>query len=97
MATRTKDHPENSDEGRKAKAAAVEADSGNADQVKEKVDVETDQGFRGVEVDQTPNENYTLSGVTRGAPTPETDDAAAEAARAGQKSAETKAAGVGGR
>lgn len=31
------------------------------------------QGFRGIEVDPTPNENYTVAGVTSGAPTPETD------------------------
>ena len=39
---------------------------------------ETAQGFRGVEVDPTPNENYTVAGVTSGAPTPET---AAESAQ----------------
>lgn len=33
---------------------------------------ETAQGFRGTEVDPTPNENYTVAGVTSGAPTPET-------------------------
>lgn len=38
------------------------------------VNVETDQGYRGVEVDETPNENYTVSGVTSGKPTPETDN-----------------------
>jgi hypothetical protein len=41
-------------------------------QVAEQVDRETEQGFRGVEVDATPNENYTLAGVVSGAPTPET-------------------------
>lgn len=46
-------------------------------QVQEKVDAENAQGFRGVEVDPTPNENYTLGGVTKGLPTPETDKAAA--------------------
>lgn len=30
------------------------------------------QGFAGVEVDQTPNANYTVAGVTAGKPTPET-------------------------
>ncbi len=34
---------------------------------------EQKQGFRGTEVDPTPNENYTVAGVTSGAPTPETD------------------------
>lgn len=51
-----------------------------ADQVQEAVDKETEQGFRGVEVDPTPNENYTLQGVTSGKPTPETDPKQAEKA-----------------
>jgi hypothetical protein len=34
---------------------------------------ETARGFRGIEVDPTPNENYTVAGVTSKAPTPETD------------------------
>jgi hypothetical protein len=41
------------------------------------------QAFRGAVPDPTPNENYTVAGVTRGAPTPETDaDLQAEARRA---------------
>ncbi|MFJ6579248.1 hypothetical protein ACIQMY_25215 [Streptomyces sp. NPDC091368] len=41
------------------------------------------QGFFGVETDPTPNEHYTVAGVTEGLPTPETDKgAAAEARRA---------------
>jgi hypothetical protein len=62
VASRLKDHPENSDEGQQAKADAVAADSATADEVQQRVDVETEQGFRGVEVDQTPNEAYTASG-----------------------------------
>jgi len=59
--------------------ANVNGDLGAAE-VQAKMDQETEQGFRGVKVDPTPNENYTVSGVTSGAPTPETDaDAAAEA------------------
>lgn len=47
--------------------------------IQAKADQETAQGFRGAEVDPTPNENYTVAGVTSGAPTPETDvDAAKE-------------------
>lgn len=34
---------------------------------------ENEQGFRGVEADETPNENYTVAGVTSGKPTPETE------------------------
>lgn len=57
-------------------------DLGSAE-VQKKSDVETAQGFAGVETDPTPNENYTVAGVTSGAPTPETDhDAAAEAREA---------------
>lgn len=44
-----------------------------ADQVQEIVDKEQEQGFAGIKVDPTPNENYTLAGVTKKAPTPETD------------------------
>jgi len=54
-------------------------DSGEAE-VQANVDAENEQGFRGVRVDPTPLENYTLEGVTSGKPTPETDaDLAAEA------------------
>lgn len=95
MATSSrKEHPENSSAGQSAKADAVKADAAVADQVADAIAVETDQGFRGVEVDKTPNEAYTLQGVTSGAPTPETDEAAAAAAFEGQRDAESKAAGV---
>lgn len=44
---------------------------------------ETEQGFRGVRVDPTPLEHYTVAGVLAGKPTPETDaDAAKTALRA---------------
>jgi hypothetical protein len=50
------------------------------DEVQQRMDRETAQGFSGVNVDPTPDENYTVAGVTSGAPTPETDpQAAAEA------------------
>jgi hypothetical protein len=51
-------------------------------EVEKKVEDETEQGFRGVQVDPTPRENYTVQGVVAGKPTPETDAGAAEAARA---------------
>lgn len=55
------------------------AEAGNAE-VQAKVDDETEKGFRGTVPDPTPNENYTVEGVTAGKPTPETDaDLAAEA------------------
>lgn len=98
MAVSTKaSHPENSPEGQKAKADAEKADQQVASGPQEIIDRETEQGFRGVEVDPTPNENYTLQGVTSGKPTPETDDDAAEAARRAQTETAAKAAGVGQR
>ncbi len=50
-------------------------------EIQEKFDKEQNQGFRGAEVDPTPNENYTVAGVTKGLPTPETDAGAAKDAR----------------
>ena len=55
-----KDHPENSDAGRQAKSDAEKADAKVADQVQEAVDVETEQGYRGVKVDPRPNSDYSL-------------------------------------
>jgi hypothetical protein len=57
------------------------ATDASAKKVQDAVDKETEQGFRGVEVDPTPNENYTAAGVTAGKPTPETDEKAAAKAR----------------
>jgi len=42
---------------------------------------EPDRGYTGVSPDPTPRENYTLAGVGKGLPTPETDGDAAAAAR----------------
>lgn len=68
-----------SDQG---KLSSAKHDAGR-EQVKEQMDEITEQGFRGVKVDPTPNENYTVAGVTADAPTPETDvDAEAAAAEA---------------
>ena len=44
-----------------------------AKEVQEKFDRETEAGLRGVEVDQTPNENYTVQGVISDKPTPESE------------------------
>jgi hypothetical protein len=93
MVSTTRDHPENSPQGQKARQDATNADRSTAE-VQERVDREQEQGFRGVEVDPTPNENYTVQGVTSGAPTPETDDDAAEQARKAQADTARKAAGV---
>jgi hypothetical protein len=50
-------------------------------EVQKTVDAENEQGFIGTAVDPTPRENYTVGGVTSGAPTPETDEGAADEAR----------------
>ncbi len=89
----SKSHPENSPEGQKAKDDAVKADQSTAE-VQKQVDEDEARGFRGVEVDPTPNEAYTVTGVTSGQPTPETDDDAAEQARLAQADTARKAAGV---
>src|SRR6187549_2196952 len=65
----------------KPQSSTGNAETGNAE-VQEKIDKETAQGFRGTEVDPTPNKNYTVDGVISGAPTPETDPGAANTARA---------------
>lgn len=53
-----------------------------AAQVQAKIEREQAQGYRGVVADPTPNSAYSIAGVTGGEPTPETDDAAADAAHA---------------
>lgn len=93
MARSTTAHPENTPAGQQAKADAAAADTSTAE-VQKRVDRETAQGFRGVEVDPTPNEAYSVAGVTSGAPTPETDDEAAETARKAQADTARRAAGV---
>jgi hypothetical protein len=52
--------------------ATKKDDAGQAE-VQKNVDEAEEQGFIGVEVDETPNENYTVAGVTSGKPTPETE------------------------
>jgi hypothetical protein len=61
-------------------ASKTGADLG-LDEVQAKADEELADGYRGVKVDPTPNEHYTVDGVLAEKPTPETDeDAAREAA-----------------
>lgn len=53
----------------------------SADEVQANMDEINDKGFMGERVDPTPLDNYTVSGVVAGKPTPETDaKAAAKAA-----------------
>ena len=55
-------------------------DDGGAAQVQATVDEAEDKGYFGEVPDPTPNENYTLQGVGKGLPTPETDEGARQAA-----------------
>lgn len=48
-------------------------DDGVAQEIQRMTDDAEEQGFLGVDVDPTPNEHYTVAGVTSGKPTPETD------------------------
>lgn len=61
-----------------------------AAQVQEAVDEAEAQGFLGEEVDPTPNENYTVAGVTSGKPTPETDEKQAAKAAAAASAARSR-------
>jgi hypothetical protein len=64
----------------KTKQRAAPAGDVGEQEVHDKFDKINEQGYVGTAADPTPNENYTLAGVTSGAPTPETDaEAAAEA------------------
>jgi len=78
-------------------AAKKKADSNEETeaQAQEVMDQETEQGFRGIEVDPTPNENYTLAGQNAGKPTPETDEDAREEARKAITEVAAAAKGVG--
>ena len=49
----------------------ADKDALGGDQVQEKVDEAEDKGYMGEVPDQTPNEHYTVDGVTSGKPTPE--------------------------
>ncbi|AYN57275.1 hypothetical protein PBI_BRIDGETTE_8 [Arthrobacter phage Bridgette] len=55
-----------------AKNDPVKASEAAADKAQSATDKINEQGFLGEEVDKTPNENYTIAGVTAGKPTPET-------------------------
>lgn len=69
-----------SDNEKKQKAANESKDDGQA-QIQQAFDEANDKGYFGEVPDPTPREHYTVSGVTRGAPTPETDESLAEEAR----------------
>jgi hypothetical protein len=54
-------------------ATKAAVSDGGAAEAQKKADAEQEQGVRGVPVDPTPNEHYTVAGVVAGKPTPETD------------------------
>ena len=54
------------------KTAQSSDDAGQAE-VQRRFDGANDKGYFGTTPDETPNDNYTLSGVTSGKPTPETE------------------------
>jgi hypothetical protein len=54
------------------KEEKVSPKSLGVDEVQKKMDEETDQGFRGTKVDPTDNHAYTVGGVIKDEPTPET-------------------------
>lgn len=49
------------------------ADDAGQAEVQAAADEANDKGYYGEVPDKTPNENYTVQGVTAGKPTPETD------------------------
>lgn len=49
------------------------ADDAGQAEVQAKFDEAAEKGYFGNTPDSTPNENYTLAGVTSGKPTPETE------------------------
>ncbi|MFI9244150.1 hypothetical protein ACIGXF_16530 [Streptomyces sp. NPDC053086] len=58
---------------RQSKSTQETPDDGVAQEIQNATNEAERQGYFGIAVDPTPNENYTLKGVTSGAPTPETD------------------------
>ncbi|MET9550538.1 hypothetical protein ABZY36_35335 [Streptomyces sp. NPDC006627] len=58
---------------RQNKATQDTPDDGVAQEIQRVTDEAEEKGYFGAAVDPTPNENYTLKGVTSGAPTPESD------------------------
>lgn len=76
--------PENTSSSSNKEQKSQQRDNQDAanQQVQRQVDQETEQGYRGLKTDPTPNEAYTVAGVTQPAPTPETDTGARQAAQA---------------
>lgn len=58
---------------RQSRTTQETPDDGIAREIQRITDEGEEQGFLGVEVDPTPNEHYTVQGVTSGKSTPESD------------------------
>ena len=69
-AKKTTAAPEAAENPKKPVEDVVEASSAEA---QAKFDEANEKGYFGHAPDQTPNEHYTLAGVTSGKPTPETE------------------------
>ncbi len=63
------------------KQANASTEDVGQDEAQRLADEATEKGYVGNVPDPTPNENYTVLGVVKGLPTPETDDDARVAAR----------------
>jgi len=57
---------------KKTQSSETDANLGT-DEVQARFDEAAEKGYFGHTPDETPNENYTLAGVTSGKPTPETE------------------------
>lgn len=70
-----------SDSNKKQSQAKAESTDAGTEQLQQAFDKANEQGFFGESSDPTPNEHYTVDGVTNDKPTPETDEKAAAKAR----------------
>ncbi len=59
----------------KTDAKATKGAEAANERVQDAMDDETEKGFRGETSDPTPDEHYTIAGVTSGKPTPENNEA----------------------
>ncbi len=63
-------------DSKQSRSKAESTDDVGQEEVQDTFDEANEQGFFGTSSDPTPNENYTVAGVVKGAPTPETDEGA---------------------
>lgn len=62
--TKASEGASDADESRKATKSPPEAPETSAPEAEHALKEEWEKGYRGIEADPTPNENYTLAGVT---------------------------------